>query len=228
MAQRWRVCQCKRHSSISGGEDPLEEGTAAHSSALTWRIPWTEEPGGLQSRGSQRVRHNLGTKQQHQPSQKEEKTRSVLFLQVSKKLRREFSLLNGIAKTPDYPGGRPCEERVEKREGIKRLLQGRALFQVYWQHLISLIIALLTAIHFACTGSFGNNLYSSLPWNQRSIWESRRFSLCDFDSGTQSGVCQPWGGVTRADSSQANTLSTSSDFLPSKPHISQIMGPRRD
>ena len=41
-----------------GGEDPLEEGMAAHSSILTWRIPWTEEPGGLQSIGQQRVRHD--------------------------------------------------------------------------------------------------------------------------------------------------------------------------
>ena len=39
-------------------EDPLEEGTATHSSVLAWRIPWTEEPGGLQSMGSQRVRHD--------------------------------------------------------------------------------------------------------------------------------------------------------------------------
>ena len=36
-------------------EDPLEEGMAVHSSILAWRIPWTEEPGGLQSTGSQRV-----------------------------------------------------------------------------------------------------------------------------------------------------------------------------
>ena len=34
-------------------EDPLEAGMATHSSILAWRIPWTEEPGGLQSRGSQ-------------------------------------------------------------------------------------------------------------------------------------------------------------------------------
>ena len=34
-------------------EDPLEEGMATHSSTLAWRIPWTEEPGGLQSMGSQ-------------------------------------------------------------------------------------------------------------------------------------------------------------------------------
>ena len=38
-----------------GREDPLEKGMATHSSILAWRIPWTEEPGGLQSTGSQRV-----------------------------------------------------------------------------------------------------------------------------------------------------------------------------
>ena len=41
-----------------GQEDPLEEGPATHSSILAWRIPWTEEPGRLQSMGSQRVGHN--------------------------------------------------------------------------------------------------------------------------------------------------------------------------
>ena len=41
-----------------GRADPLEEGMAAHSSILAWRIPWAEEPGGLQSIGSQRVRHD--------------------------------------------------------------------------------------------------------------------------------------------------------------------------
>ena len=39
-------------------EDPLEEAVATHSSILAWRIPQTEEPGGLQSIGSQRVRHD--------------------------------------------------------------------------------------------------------------------------------------------------------------------------
>ena len=41
-----------------GWEDPLEKGMATHFSILTWRIPWTEEPGRLQSVGSQRVGHN--------------------------------------------------------------------------------------------------------------------------------------------------------------------------
>ena len=41
-----------------GQEDPLEKGTATHSGILAWRIPWTEEPGGLQPTRSQRVRHD--------------------------------------------------------------------------------------------------------------------------------------------------------------------------
>ena len=41
-----------------GQKDPLEKGMPTHSSILAWRIPWTEEPGGLQSMGSQRVRHD--------------------------------------------------------------------------------------------------------------------------------------------------------------------------
>ena len=41
-----------------GQEDPLEKGMATHSSILSWRIPWTEEPGRLQSMEPQRVRHN--------------------------------------------------------------------------------------------------------------------------------------------------------------------------
>ena len=44
-----------------GWEDPLEKEMATHSSILAWRIPWTEEPGGPQSTGSQRVRHNCAT-----------------------------------------------------------------------------------------------------------------------------------------------------------------------
>jgi len=41
-----------------GQADPLEKGMATHSSILAWKIPWTEEPVGLQSMGSQRVRHD--------------------------------------------------------------------------------------------------------------------------------------------------------------------------
>ena len=44
-----------------GRADPLEEEMATHSSILTWEIPWTEEPGGLQPVGSQRVGHDRAT-----------------------------------------------------------------------------------------------------------------------------------------------------------------------
>ena len=48
-----------------GWEDSLEEEMAAHSSILAWGIPWTEEPGGLQSMGSQRVIHDWVTEHAH-------------------------------------------------------------------------------------------------------------------------------------------------------------------
>ena len=44
-----------------GREDPLEKGMAIHSTILAWKVPWTEEPGRLQSMGSQRVGHDLAT-----------------------------------------------------------------------------------------------------------------------------------------------------------------------
>ena len=49
-----------------GLEDPLEEKMAAHSSILAWKIPWREEPGGLQSMGSQRTGHHKPLKQKQQ------------------------------------------------------------------------------------------------------------------------------------------------------------------
>ena len=48
-----------------GREDPLEKGLATHSSILVWRIPWTVEPGGLQSIGSHRVGHDKATEHAH-------------------------------------------------------------------------------------------------------------------------------------------------------------------
>ena len=48
-----------------GWEDPLEKELATHFSILAWKIPWTEESGGLQAMGSQRVRQDLEAKQQH-------------------------------------------------------------------------------------------------------------------------------------------------------------------
>ena len=55
------TCQCRRHKRrvrCLGREDPLENGMATHSSILAWRIPWTEELGGLRSIASQKVRYD--------------------------------------------------------------------------------------------------------------------------------------------------------------------------
>ena len=52
------ACNADTQVQSLGREDPLEKGMATHSSILAWRIPWTEEPGRLQSMGSQRVRHD--------------------------------------------------------------------------------------------------------------------------------------------------------------------------
>ena len=52
------ACNAEELVQSLGWEDPLEKGMATHSSILAWEIPGTEEPGGLQSMGSQRVRHD--------------------------------------------------------------------------------------------------------------------------------------------------------------------------
>ena len=65
MAQWFKNLPAKQESRVRslGREDPLEEEMAAHSSIFAWKFVWTEDPGGLQSMGSQRVRHDLAIKQ---------------------------------------------------------------------------------------------------------------------------------------------------------------------
>ena len=60
MAQRLKRLPAMRETRVRSldWEDPLEKAMATHSSTLAWRIPWREESGGLQSMGSQRVRHD--------------------------------------------------------------------------------------------------------------------------------------------------------------------------
>ena len=52
------ACNARDLGLILGSKDPLEKEMATHCSILVWRIPWTEEPGGLQSMGSQRISHD--------------------------------------------------------------------------------------------------------------------------------------------------------------------------
>ena len=75
-----------------GQEDPLEEEMATHSSILAWRIPWTEEPGGLQSMGSQRLAQDLGTSAQKTPLMNSMKLLLVLSFFWQDFLRRELNV----------------------------------------------------------------------------------------------------------------------------------------
>ena len=60
MAQMVKRLSTMRETQVRslGREDPLEKKVAIHSSTVAWKIPWTEEPGGLQSLGLQRVKHD--------------------------------------------------------------------------------------------------------------------------------------------------------------------------
>ena len=68
-----------------GWEDPLEEGMATHSSILAWRIPWTQEPGGLQSMASQKVGHSWMTKHSTQLEQRRSWMRRGTFYEIGSK-----------------------------------------------------------------------------------------------------------------------------------------------
>ena len=65
MAQMVKNLRAMQETQVQalGWEDPLEKGMATYSNNLTWEIPWTEEAGGLQPLGSQRVGQDLATKQ---------------------------------------------------------------------------------------------------------------------------------------------------------------------
>ena len=78
-----------------GQEDPLQDGMATHSSILAWRIPWTEEAGGLQSIGSHRVGHNLSDLAQHMKNITEEvRTADRRFIRKLVTLKRYNKGLN--------------------------------------------------------------------------------------------------------------------------------------
>ena len=79
-----------------GQEDPLEEGMATHSSILAWRIPWTEEPGRLQSMGSQRVRHDWSDSA-HTHTIWKEHIKSCSSDSVSRTLRWHLQIFNSWA-----------------------------------------------------------------------------------------------------------------------------------
>ena len=99
-------------------EDPLEEGMATLSSILAWRIPWKEEPGGLQSIGLQRVRHDSASKQ-HDISQMPDNTEhfmclfAICFSPLVKHLFTYTYLAGGVLAAARTP--RHCAHLVHTR-----------------------------------------------------------------------------------------------------------------
>ena len=75
--------RCRRDGQSLGQEDSLEEEMATHSSILAWRIPWTEEPDGLQSMGLRTVRHNITTEHTHRHNSKGQGTHTHTHTQKS-------------------------------------------------------------------------------------------------------------------------------------------------
>ena len=103
MAQWYRIHLSVQEMWIRslGQEDPLEKEMATHSSILAWEIPWTEDPGRLQSMGSQRVRHDLVTKQ---PPQQNNfiSLFSILVISVFLKLRESLQRIKEVQDIPAF------------------------------------------------------------------------------------------------------------------------------
>ena len=98
-----------------GWEDPLEKEMATHSSILAWRIPWSEEPGGLQSTGSQRVGHDWATslpKDEQQLSR--EKSRQVIFWRTGLRRGEKMRKGLGINETANGAGMLVCDEEWQE------------------------------------------------------------------------------------------------------------------
>ena len=85
------ACQCGRCQRLVqplGQKDPLEEGMVTHSGILAWRIPWTEEPGRLQSIGSQRVGHDWSNLARHNKCICSHIKRWVFWIYVNEQFRK--------------------------------------------------------------------------------------------------------------------------------------------
>ena len=98
------TCQCRRHElrvRSLDGEDPLEKGVTTQSSILAWRIPWTEELGGLLSTGLQRVRHDWSDLASSTVSiQQRIRTRRIWKEREGRKKRNWTQILLDLKKSP--------------------------------------------------------------------------------------------------------------------------------
>ena len=94
-----------------GWEDSLEKGMATHSSILVWRIPWTEEPGGVQSMGSQRAGHDWATKTFTFNNNRVCYLRSTYYVPVAK--QSTFMYIFLIILTKSYFTAKECTAKQE-------------------------------------------------------------------------------------------------------------------
>ena len=111
-----------------GWEDPLEEGMATHSHILTWEIPWTEEPGRLQSMGSHKVGHDLMTKHIHyficgnKSPTKGEQQNLIIRACYSNKVSHCHLCFSAESKV-----GRGEEKFIAEKGSLQTCLEGRLL-----------------------------------------------------------------------------------------------------
>ena len=98
-----------------GQEDPLKKEMVVHSIILTWRIPWTEEPGGLKSMGSQRVRHDWPTNTfTFNELWEREDIKAILFKITSKRIK--YPGINLTKKETDlYPESYKIKETEDTK-----------------------------------------------------------------------------------------------------------------
>ena len=152
-----------------GWEDPLEEEMATHCSTLAWKSPWAEDPGGLQSMGSQRVRHSLATERTHTQSWviveltlRLEKPRAsaIWSLRVS---ARDIDCDVDACCSYEVPNMRSCREAACRHT---RVLQN--------QTMLSSCNLFYKGRHFACLWA---SLVAQLVKNPPAMWETWVWSL---------------------------------------------------
>ena len=116
-----------------GREEPLEREMATHSGILAWRIPWTEQPGKLQSMGWQRIGHNSVTKQQHYISFRCTTHNDLMFIYIA---RLWASLKAQLVKNP------PAMQETGSIPGLGSSTgEGiGSLFQCPWASLVAQLV----------------------------------------------------------------------------------------
>ena len=177
-----------------GGEDPLEKEMATHSGILAWRIPWTEEPGGPQSMGSQKSQTRLSTAHPH--THPAPWTRcSCLQVHLQKSYFRHFQVFGTKHPQWAYPGSHPKAEgslcvfpssRGDLRQGHFFLQSEREKADTAGesersQASVPLCLQAPHALHLRASGGLGQQLSSSSPpqasWEQLTAQEGNSSRL---------------------------------------------------